>query len=343
MSHDGNFYLHVFRVEEGLGNAVLVVLPDGRRGIVDWGTQEPAAIEKALQLAPDGFAFVAATHAHADHVLGLERLIEACVERNRKIGYVAFPATTNHKADCPLTLALRRALHLGIKLSRVDLKDYEGTAWKPGLLVHDHDLTWSVAVLAPSCSVVASAEIAGLERGIVPGNETSLVLLLRFHAPGDGPGMGQVLLPGDATMSTLRQAREAGARLELSLDNQALLVPHHGSSNNLPGWLVDVSHGVAVVSGREDSDHHPSADSLARLGTRCRDADGSRLYCTSYARACRTTFGARAVAEDRSWTEPGPCFGDLTIRVSPRAPAAVVGTSAQGAHRRRFGYCGSHL
>lgn len=340
MEYDGAFYLHVFRVEGGLGNAVLVVLPNGRCGIVDWGTQEPAALEKALELAPEGFEFVLATHAHEDHVLGLEQLLDTCAAIGRTVGFFGFPSSTAGKKNQLLTRAREKAQELGIDSGSLTVQNI-GSDWRPLSLADGTDPSWSLKLLAPSWSVAGGAEIKGLKRGVVAGNETSMVLLFRFHDYGAGSGHGRALLPGDATKATLHQARISGTREGVALDNQALLVPHHGSSHNLPDWLVEVTHGVAVVSGREDSEHHPSSRSLERLSARCAGSTGSRLYCTSYAQACRTAFGRKPPAEHRAFTAPGPCFGDLTVRLPPDAPAEVVQSSAVGSHRRPFGYCGN--
>src|SRR6266849_6057676 len=46
--------VHVFRVEEGLGNACLLQLPDQSCGILDWGTQRPEPLERALEIAKKG-------------------------------------------------------------------------------------------------------------------------------------------------------------------------------------------------------------------------------------------------------------------------------------------------
>lgn len=342
MPGDGNFYLHVFRVEEGLGNAILAIFPDGRRAIVDWGTQAPSKISRVLELAPSGFSFIAATHPHEDHVLGIERLLDACASLGRPVDFFVCSATAHNRSDSPLTRAIRRAGELGILVFDAGVRWYPRTRWRPEILAHDDAETWSVQVLAPPSPVVGAAEIKAVDRGNVAGNETSLVLLFRFNSSENSSGRGRAILPGDATPATLQLARDEARRAGLDLDNQALLVPHHGSSKNLPSWLVDLTHGIAVISGRPNSRYHPSRETLRVLSERCRIGTGSRLYCTSYAKACGDEFGARAMsAEEGGWIRPGPCFGDVTIRVPPASPAEVIGFSERGDLRRRFGHCGN--
>jgi glyoxylase-like metal-dependent hydrolase (beta-lactamase superfamily II) len=74
--------VHVFRVEEGLGNACLLQFPDETCGILDWGTQRTEPLDTALNIAGKaGIRFVAASHAHADHTLGLPKLLRECKKR----------------------------------------------------------------------------------------------------------------------------------------------------------------------------------------------------------------------------------------------------------------------
>src|SRR4051794_3600989 len=91
------FSLHVFRVEEGLGNASLLELPDGRFGFVDWGTRNPSAIETAFDLiGRHNVAFIAATHAHADHTMGIGDLLREAAARDVVVERFAYPATSTH-------------------------------------------------------------------------------------------------------------------------------------------------------------------------------------------------------------------------------------------------------
>jgi hypothetical protein len=166
-------------------------------------------------------------------------------------------------------------------------------------------------------------------------------VLFRFqNAPVTG-GFGRALLTGDATPATLSFARHtANQYAGLNLENQAFLVPHHGSEHNLPSWLGSYIQGIAIISGSAASPHHPSPKVLEQLSKwTCRSIP--KLFCTGYARCCAQAFAARAAAHEKNLVRPGSCFGDLVIRVPRSAPATIEQTSADGNFRRPFGYCGN--
>jgi len=331
--------VHVFRVEEGLGNACLLQLPDGTCGIVDWGTEADAPLETALTLAAKGLRFVAASHAHADHVLGLPRLLRECKNRSIPIRKFYYPASTVHKQNADLTEARKAAKAYGVRMSAIAVDDFSAPPgeWSPPYLAWADDRSWDVRVLGPSIIGIADSELKALEAGTVPGNETSLVVLFRFDGQNHRAGLGRALFPGDATPATLKYARATAAQFpHLSIHNQMFLLPHHGSHHNLPEWAGDYAHGVVAVSGRTDSPHHPSKNVLTQIS---QWNSGNQVFCTSYAQCCRQTYGKRAKAS--RWVKPGSCFGDLVIRVPRTGPSALQDSSHDGHGRRSFGYCGN--
>src|SRR4051812_24231171 len=92
------FSLHVFRVEEGLGNASLLELPDGRFGFVDGEPGHRGVIETAFNLiGGHNVAFIAAPPAHADHTMGIGALLREAAARDVVIERFAYPATSTHK------------------------------------------------------------------------------------------------------------------------------------------------------------------------------------------------------------------------------------------------------
>ena len=331
------FEVHVFRVDEGLGNACLLRLPDGEFGIVDWGTTAPRAFGALFDLvATSRIRFVAATHAHADHTLGLPELLRLCDERDIPVGRFVFPASTLHKEDAYLTRARAVAFNLKIPQHSVSVDDFEGPhglreppalAWGDG---------WDVYVLSPPATGVGKYEIKGFTDDVVPGNETSFVLLFRFVAAR----YGRVVLTGDATRGTLNFARKVTEQFpELRMDNGCLVIPHHGSRNGVPDWLYEHSAGAVVLSAPTDDIHHPSHDTLREIARRL-SGRGEALFCTSYALACRQQFGKAAGARARHLVAEGPCFGDISVRVTIRGGWTLTRSSEPGQLRRRFGHCG---
>ena len=175
----------------------------------------------------------------------------------------------------------------------------------------------------------------------MPGNETSLVVLFRFLPPPVSRGIGQALLTGDATKATLSHALKTAQAHQYEFANQAFLVPHHGSEHNLPAWLRPYICGIAVISGAENSPHHPSKATLQQL-SRWTGASTPRLYCTAYGIQCAKAFKRLATtAHGKTLVRPGDCFGDIVVKVPKDGEAFVESASADGEPRRQFGYCGN--
>jgi hypothetical protein len=331
--------VHVFRIEEGLGNACLLQFPDNTCGFLDWGTQHPKPLNDALQIAQHGkVRFVAASHAHADHTLGLELLLRECKKRNIGVERFVYPASTLHRENSHLTKARKAAMECGIEMSAIAIDTFLTPKGKPDppWLAWADDKSWEVRILSPSVTEISIEELKALKSKVVPGNATSLVILFRFL--NEAQGFGRVLLPGDATPPTLDFARQTGKQFpDLAIDNDLFLVPHHGSHYNLPSWLQAHVRGVAVVSAPTNSPKHPSEQTLKLLAKWTCATQPPGLFCTSYAHACAKAFGQNAT--NKKLVLPGSCFGDITVEISPTLPARVKNFTVDGNLRRPYGYC----
>lgn len=341
--------LHVFRIPRGLGNACALVFPDRTLGIVDWGSQDEELLQEVLALATSGrIRFVAATHPHADHTLGLDRLFTACAEAGLIVDRFVFPVISppigaDSDSTDPLTRALITAYRLRktlkCELQQVVVSTLYEPGTRPPLVAHADN--WEVRVLAPASEATGAELARALSRGTVAGNPTSLVLGFRFVGTAAAEGIGRVLLPGDATPKTLEFARSTAVRFpELTLANQAIVVPHHGGGSTIPQWFEESIQGIAVISAPTASPHHPQVATLQQLARVCSTPGPSRLYCTSYAGACEERFRQRATGSFRKFVAPGPCFGHLVVRVPRDDHASVVRSSHPGDKRRPFGVCG---
>jgi beta-lactamase superfamily II metal-dependent hydrolase len=333
--------LWVFRVEEGLGNASLMRLPDGRFGIVDWGTRDGAALEQVLGIVgKSSVAFVVATHPHEDHTLGLVLLLRAFLKRGIRVERLAFSSSTL-RLGSGLTRARQFALENNIPQSRVAaaLRPVPGGGLpEPDYLAFGD--RWEVRALGPPDTAAAAAEVRAHRRGEEPGNETSAVVLFSFAEPS--PAADRILLPGDVTPATLEDARALG-RLDavLSLHNGLVVLPHHGSHRNLPPWFLSCIEGSAAVSAPSHSPHHPHPGVLRAVAQRCHRT-GGRLYSTCDALACRhrrffdESRSARATAQVSH-----PCFGDLHFLVAKGGHPELLDSSHDGESRRSQGLCGA--
>lgn len=340
---EAHLNLHVFRVEEGLGNACVLEFPDQSCGILDWGTDAAEPLEKILQIAVRGrVRFVAATHAHSDHTLGLRRLLTECAGRGITIEKFVYPASTLYGEQFHLTKARDTAERLKIPSFAIGEDSFLAPPGErqPPCLTWAEDGSWDLRVLGPPLTTIARSEIKSMRQGIAPGNETSLVVLFRFLKAPLTEGLGRALLTGDATPAALAFARDIAERHGYLIENQAFLVPHHGSEHNFPDWLRDYIRGLAVISGSMTSPHHPSHKVLQQLAT-WTGGSSPKLFCTAYGHCCSQAFGNRAGTHEVHLVQPGNCFGDIVARITTTGPAEVVTSSAAGNLRRPFGYCGN--
>jgi len=330
-------HLHIFRVEEGLGNACLLQFPDNSCGFLDWGTQRAKPLHDALEIAKQGrIRFVAASHAHADHTLGLELLLRECKRRKIVVERFVYPASTLHRENSHLTEARQAARECDVEMSSIGVDSFPTPKGKPDppWLAWAEDGSWDVRILSPSVTEIAIEELKAAKAKVVPGNPTSLVVLFRFL----NATHGRVLLPGEATPQTLDFARQTGMHFPgLEIDSDVLLVPHHGSQYNLPHWVQAHVRGLAIVSAPTDSPNHPSGQTLKLLAKWTCGSKPPGLFCTSYAHSCAKAFGKNAT--NQSLVQPGSCFGDITIEISATAPAQVTHSTVNGDLRRPYGYC----
>jgi beta-lactamase superfamily II metal-dependent hydrolase len=329
-------------VEEGLGNACLIQFPDDSCGFVDWGTQKTEPLERAIELiGRSRIRFIAASHAHSDHTLGIAQLLRECHRRKLRIEKFVYPASTLNKQTADLTAARIAAHECNIGMYAVGEDSFTAPPGlrRPPWLAFDEKLSWEIRILSPSILHVADAEVDSLLRQKVAGNETSFVFVFRFIGASAERGMGRFLLPGDSTPATLRYAQKTAEKFsELALDNQLFLVPHHGSKYNCPTWIDQYIHGAVIFSTPTDSRHHPSAKILKRL-SKMKSNQCETIFCTSYAHTCYQSFGSKAPLQDNAIVQPGPCFGDIRMIVPQRLPAYRAASSHNGSLRRPYGHC----
>ena len=330
--------LHVYRVSKGNGNACAFVFPDNSVSFVDWGTGDVTRIEAFLdRVQPSRVRFVLATHSHADHTLGLLDVLKACVQRDLLIENFFYPAVGPLKLTPSdyLGRAIIFAKDNSIPFHSISLRDFDPLKpEKPFAIAENPE--WQVSVLAPPSGSNNRHQITSHIAGKNPGNPTSIVLLFRYRQ--NNKAAGRALLPGDATPAVLKFAADhVNRHAEFHIDNDAMVVPHHGSKNDWPTWLTAHVKGIAVISAGTNRPKHPSLHVLQLLGAHCRTGkQPSSLFCTSYAQQCRDAFAHQAT--DPTLVTPGPCFGDVEIELSPK-DSHVIAHDPDGPTRRACGYC----
>ncbi len=227
--------LHVYFLDVGQGDAILVVTPAGGKVVVDGGPSPGAMtahLGRRMPFYDRTLDLVVLTHPHDDHLVGL---IE-CLERYG-VGQVLDPgiavATPNYIRWQELLGAKRTPAYSGRRgaIQPVDL-GYGVTL----TLLHPPP-----ALLAGTASDV---------------NNNSVVLHLAW-------GRVSFLLPGDIE----EEGEDVLLRSHPSLQSTVLKVPHHGSQTSLSAaFLAAIRPQVAIIScGADNEFGHPHASTLDRL------------------------------------------------------------------------------
>jgi competence protein ComEC len=223
--------LHVYFLDVGQGDAILLRTPDGRQILVDGGPSPAALLDALGDQMPfwdHSLDLVILTHPDGDHMEGL--------------------------------LALPARYAIGQAVDAVDASSGEdAAAWigalteagvphalaQRGMQIRAGDLLLTVLNPGPEHDALVD-----------DGNAGSLVLRLDY-------GETSLLLTGDTPQSSEEEMLAAG----LPLDADALKVAHHGSAGSSSArFLAAVSPDVAVIQVGANNDYgHPAPDVLDRL------------------------------------------------------------------------------
>ncbi len=240
--------LHVYVLDIGQGDAILVVTPDGRQMLVDGGP-DPTAILAALgSRLPAGdrkLDVVAVTHLDSDHAGGLIGVLDR---------YDA--SVVLQSADTPDSV-----LH---------------PHWRSVLYKRGH----SVAVVKEGHRIklgdqavleVLYPPVDGLPPGVEKSaNNLSTVMRLTYRDVS-------FLLTGDVEQDA---ERFLVGTMGPSLKSNVLKVGHHGSrSSTSSGFVRSVAPESAVISaGRENRYGHPSPEVIRRLEE---EMDPDKVFLTA--------------------------------------------------------------
>jgi competence protein ComEC len=240
--------LEISVLDVGQGDSLFIVTPEGKTLLIDGGGAfggfsgqaqshgtDPGEEAVSPYLWSRGFKkidVVALTHAHQDHVGGLNAILE-----NFRVGQLWIGREVDSPALAKLE-SLARAKQVGIHYeARGDSFPLDGVVG---------------TFLWPEKSAADTA--------VAAKNNDSLVLRLKFRDEA-------LMLPGDAE----KQAEHAmlTENREEDLPAEVLKIGHHGSKNSMTEeFLHAVNPKVAIISAGEDNPYgHPSAELLERLDT----------------------------------------------------------------------------
>lgn len=228
--------LHLYVLDVGQGDALLVVTPNGRRMLVDGGPS-PSAVLDGLgrHLAPwdRRLDVVALTHPDDDHVAGLPAVLD-----RYDVGLIVH-------APPDIATAGAAAWAEGVRREGASVERVSTGA----RLTLDEAAGVTAEVLWPP-----EAPVSGTDADV---NNSSVVMRLTV-------GRVAMLLTGDIE-SVVEQRL---VRSPDSLRAAVLKLPHHGSgTSTTPDLVAAVKPWAAVVSvGADNSFGHPAPETLARLG-----------------------------------------------------------------------------
>lgn len=220
--------LAVHFISVGQGDSIFLQLPGNQTMLVDAGPNE-AGSTVVSYLQKQGIKkidYLVATHPHADHIGGMDTVIQAF-----EIGKVYMPRVTTTTEN--FESVLRSLQAKGLKI----------TPAKAGLTVIDQG-GLKINFLAPCSS------------GYEDLNNWSAVLKVQF-------GNTSFLLTGDAEAESEQEMLFSGANLKADV---LKVGHHGSYSSTTPTFLKAVSPKYAVISVGAGNDYgHPHQETLAKL------------------------------------------------------------------------------
>ncbi|MGQ9765966.1 MAG: ComEC/Rec2 family competence protein [Anaerolineae bacterium] len=224
--------LHVYFLDVGQGDAILIVAPDGRQVLVDGGPSPTALLNELGAVLPfwdRSLDLVVLTHPDGDHITGLIPLLD-----RYRVAQVL---------DVPQSDAAPEAVPW---LERLQARGIARVYALRGMRLLVGDLLISVLHPGPEPLTGTASD----------DNNNAIVLRLDF-------GRFSVLLTGDAE----REAEEALIAAGLPLHADVLKVGHHGSNGSTSAaFIAAVQPRLAVISvGQGNPFGHPHPAVLERL------------------------------------------------------------------------------
>jgi competence protein ComEC len=220
----------VVSCDVGQGDATVVNAGGSSAIVVDAGP-EPRLVDQCLdQLGVTEVAWLVLTHFHADHIDGVSG-----VASGRRVDHLLWSGVTEPAA--------------GWRQVQEALPGVVRTVAEPGLVVAAGDARLDVVAVKPY--------LDSGETGADSTDQNDSSIVMRVSAGGL-----RVLLGGD--VEEAGQSHALNSAVDLAAD--VLLVPHHGSAHQSPGFLAAVHASVALVSvGRNNDYGHPAARTITAV------------------------------------------------------------------------------
>jgi len=219
--------LQIYFLDVGQGDASVIISSSGQVVMIDSGPDEKLILDHLKNLNISHIDLLIATHAHADHITGMDKIIAKYKPR-------AFmdPGISH------TSLTYKRMINA---IEKYNIKYYQGTARKIQLGL------MNFSVLPSASPKIYVSEL----------NNNSVVIKLEYKN-------FSCLYTGDIERGRENQLVKISSS---NLESDIIKIPHHGSSTSSnSAFIKKVNPKVAIIScGQNNRYGHPNIKTLGRL------------------------------------------------------------------------------
>lgn len=309
----------------------------------------PPALELLKTLGAKSLSFVAITHPHADHYMGMRAILIHFSKRidtlytfpiRRESEYLKKIVTSYKKystgTDSESIRNKSKELAHILLLGKSSAKCWEAPCGARNPLPVLGFTGVAISTILPPAKVKGSFFQSILDGSIEPEKEELNDLSMAFLVEYAGY---QIVLAGDGTYKNWQYQNKGWKRIGARLSPIAVKLPHHGSKHDCNASVQNVIFGnikeqqpnaVACISANGKS--HPAPEVMDELARR-----GIQPYCTNLATRCGNTRQDNLESKE---TDPAllrlissavvgsednirPCQGDIVLELSPGQPLKV--------------------
>lgn len=312
---------------------------------------EPKALSRLKALGANSLSFVAITHPHADHYMGMRAILEHFANRidtlytfpiKKESAYIE-RVVRNYKKFAITTdseLIRKKSVELAyiLKLASSSVAEcWEDPAGAKSLLTPSGFSGVTIHSILPPARVKGDFFQRILDESIEPENDSLNNLSMAFLIEYAGQ---QIVLAGDGTYDNWHYQSKQWNKIGFGLSPVAVKLPHHGSKHDCDPSVQNVVFGssasqqknaVACISANGKSHPAPEVlDELTRRGilpyctnisTRCNSARQSLLESAGTDQALLRFIGSATIDNE---DDIRPCQGDIVLELTPGQPLKVT-------------------